>query len=239
MSLFRDFINRMYSLTHRRHLPTLGMWLFLSHLALSQDAPPRGDSLEILNALPIKLTKVFHFKIPPRPSGHVLDTAHFLTPEMLQSLEASLSREAKDYGVEIYLLTMPSVEKNTLEPFTQAVADEWTKGLFGATLVFDDGTGLVSIEQSAVVKKRFYEFELSRLLRDTASSAKRPKLSRAGLEHTTMAVKGALHEFKMRANREDRNALLTRVGVCVVGILAVIVGGIEYIRKRPASTLKV
>ena len=214
------------------------MWFFLGGLALAEDAPSRGDSLEVLNAFPIELTKVFDFKIPPRPAGHVLDTAHFLTPETLQSLEASLSREAVDYGVEIYLLTVPTVAKNTLEPFTQAVTREWTKDLFGAVLVFDDRTGLVSIEQSDVVKKRFYEFELSRLLRETASSAKRPKLSRAGLEHTTLAVKGALHELKMRANREDRNTLLTRVGLCVLGILAVMVGGIEYIRNRPASERK-
>ena len=169
--------------------------------------------------------------------GHVLDNAHFLTPEILQRLDGILFQEAREHDVNIYLLTIASVQKNGLAPFTKQVASHWTKGLFGATIVFDDGTGHVAIEPSEMVTKRFYEFELSLLLQDSMSATKRPRLSREGLEYTTKGVKAALHELKMRANQEDRNSLLTRVGLTTVGFVALIVGAFEYFKRRPAPAI--
>ena len=206
----------------------------LTRFAMGEDIS-LSDSKDILNVMPIELTRVFEFKIPPRPTGHVLDTASFLTPELLRSLEDTLSKESREHGVDIYLLTVPSFQKKALEPFTQQVAETWMKGLFGATIVFDDGTGQVAIQQSKVVTKRFYEFELTALVRDTMSTTKRPRLSREGLEHTTLSMKTALHELKSRANREDRNSFLTRMGLAAVGLLAVLMGMLEYFRRRPVA----
>ena len=98
--------------------------------------------------------------------------------------------------------------------------------------MFDDSTGVVSIEQSDMVTKRFYEFELMGLLRDNMSLKKRPRLSRQGLEHTTMSVKAALHELKMRANEEDRKSLHTRIGLAFAGFVAVLFGAFQYVRRR-------
>ena len=207
----------------------------LTRFAMGEDIS-LSDSKDILNLMPIELTRVFEFKIPPRPTSHVLDTASFLTPELLHSLEDTLSKESREHGVDIYLLTVPSVQKKALEPFTQQVAETWMKGLFGATIVFDDGTGQVAIQQSEVVTKRFYEFELTALVRDTMSTTKRPRLSREGLEHTTLSMKTALHELKSRANREDRNSLLTRVGLTIVTLVSVLLGAFEYYRVRKPSS---
>lgn len=220
----------MFSITHRRPSAAFSIYLVLllgvSGLALEQD---------VLNTLPIEITPVYDFKIPPRPAGHVLDTAHFLTPEMIASLDDTLSQEARDHGVSIYLLTVPSVQKNTLDPFTQRVSEAWTKGLFGATIVFDDGTGLVAIQQSDQVAKRFYEFELSLLLKDTMTVSKRPKLSREALQHTTLKLKDSLHTLKMRADSEERKSRLTRLALGSFGLLAAVVGGFEYFRRRQGA----
>ena len=238
MRLLTVSINRMSSLTHRR-LPTLfaTLSLLLCGHTFGQDDGLLADPKDTINLLPSQLAREYAFKILPRPPGHVLDNAHFLTPEILQRLDDALSQEAREHGVHIYLLTVASVQKNALQPFTKQVADTWTKGLFGATIVFDDGTGHVAIEQSDAVTKRFYEFELSQLLRDTMSSAKRPRLSREGLEHTTKGVKAALHELKMRADHEDRNSLLTRVALSIAGVVALLVGAFEYFRRRPATAI--
>ena len=232
-----DFINRMFSLTHLR-LYVLFATLFMlpAGHAVGEDVTSLADPKNILNVMPIDLVPAFDFKIPPRPAGHVLDSAHFLTSEILQNLDDTLSQEAREHGVNIYLLTVPSLPKNALDPFTKKVAEAWTEGLFGAILVFDDETGRVAIQQSEKATKRFYEFELSRLLRDTMSSAKRPRLSREGLAHTTVGVKAALHELKMRANHEDRNSLWMRVGLALVGFLAILVGALEYFRRRPVAS---
>ena len=193
------------------------------------------DPKNFLNVLPIELASMHDFKIPPRPVGHLLDSAHFLPPETQQRLDEMLAQEARENGVNVYLLTVPSIPKNSINPFTKRLAEAWTKDLFGAVIVFDDGTGRVCIEASEKVRSRFYEFELSALLLESMSPTKRPRLSRDGLEHTTTSVKAAIHELKMRANREDRNSLLTRVVLAVVGIVALLVGAFEYFRRRPAA----
>ena len=230
MSLFKIVTDRTYSSAHRRRSAA-----FCVCLALLAGLHGFAVDQDVLNTLPIEPTTAYDFKIPPRPSGHILDTAHFLPQEMLQTLDDALSREARDHGVNIYLLTVPSVQKNTLEPFTQRVAEEWTRGLFGATIVFDDGTGRVAIQQSDQVAKRFYEFELSVLLKDTMSTSKRPRLSREALQHTTLNLKDSVYALKMRADREDRNSLRTRMGFGILGLLALVLGGFEYFRRRQVA----
>ncbi len=226
----------MNSFSHPYCRSLLGISLILLAESVNgEDVTSLADRKDVLNTLPIELTTVFDFKIPPRPDGHVLDTAHFLTVETKQSLEDELSLEARNHGVNIYLLTVPSVQKNALEPFTQKVSQTWTKGLFGATLVFDDGTGKVAIQQSEDVAKRFYEFELSLLLKDTNNLTKRPKLSRDGLENTTKSVKTALHELKMRANREDRKSRLTMWGTAIIGAVAAFFGVFGYLHRRSGT----
>ena len=231
----RDFIQHIHSRTHRR-LPALlaALFILLAGALIAEDITSLADPKTILNAMPLD-GPALAFKIPPRPPGHILDNAHFLTQEMLLRLESVLAQEARDNGVDIYLLTVPSVEKNTLEPFTDQVMKAWMNGLFGATIVFDDGTGRVAFGQSDVVTRRFYEYELSVLLRDSMSSGKRPRLSRDGLEHTTMSVKAALHELKLRANHQDRNSLLKRAGLALIALVGLLVGALEYFRRRPTS----
>ena len=223
-------IDHPYSPSKKRCSPAFCIYLILLAglrcLALDSDK---------LNTLPVDSSKAYDFKIPSRPGGHVLDTAHFLTQETLKRLDDALSKEAHDHGVNVYLLTVPSVQKDTLNPFTQRVAEQWITGLFGATIVFDDETGRVAIQQSDLVTKRFYEFELSVLLKDTMNTSKRPRLSREGLEHTAVSVKTALHELKDRVDHEDRNSRLMRVGLGIVGLFAVLVGVFEYFRRRPAA----
>ena len=222
----------MFSFSQRLSIAAF-IYVFISvGIASSEDVTSLADSKDLLNTMPIELTKVFDFKIPPRPDGYVLDMAHFLTPEMKQSLDDILAQEARDHGVSVYLLTMPTLQKDTLDPYTQKVTEAWMKGLFGATLVFDDGTGRVAIQQSEEVTKRFYEFELSQLLRETNSAAKRPRLSRAGLDYTVRNVQAALHELKMRANRADRKAHLTQLGLAAVGLLAILLVVGQYFWRR-------
>lgn len=194
---------------------------------------------DVLNTLPVDTASEFKFIIPPRPAGHILDSAHFLTEEIFNRLNTTLEKESKDAGVDVLLLVVPSLQKNSLDPFTQKVSEVWTSGLFGAVVVFDDGTGRVSIQQSENVTKRFYEFELSVLLKDSMGSKKRPRPSREGLEHTTLSTMSALHELKMRAETNDRDSKKKRVILATVGIIAVLLGIFEYSRRKSRPELAI
>ena len=91
------------------------------------------------------------------------------------------------------------------------------------------------MQPSAELTKRFYEFELSSLLKSRLTAGERPRLSRDALELSTMSLLSSLHELKMRANREDRSSRRTRIGLAVVGLLGATVGGFALFRRRPVA----
>ena len=215
--------------SHSRRPPLtliVGILLFLASLAPGQ---------EVLNTLPIESTLSPDIPIPPRPSEPVLDNAHFLGSEALKNLNDTLSAAARDHGVHVFVLIVPSLPKNNLAPFTKRVTQEWTKGLFGAVLVFDDGTGVLAIEKSEEFSKRFYEFELTTLIKEGTKVGKRPRLSREGLQYTARTVADSLRDLKARADREDRNALYTRMGVALFLIVTIALLAIPYFRRPPAT----
>ena len=200
--------------------------------------PSLRDSGDIINILPLDLPPKFNFKIPPKPATHVLDNADFLSAEKRAQLDAELTAVAQKDDVHVYVLVVPSVPKNGFEPFTIKVAEEWVTGIFGAVLIFDDATGALALQPSDEVTKRFYEFELSRLLDDQMSGKKRPRLSRDALEHSIHSVVKSLRELKARALQEERSSLNTRI---VLGVLAVLVVGViafTYFRRTPTSSSK-
>lgn len=224
----------------RRQLPlVLTSCLFL-HISVSlgqvSSSNPLTQAAE--KTLPIDAGAAFDLAIPERPAGHLLDSAKFLSPEIRERVDKVLSDEARNFAVDVYLLTVPSLKKNTLDPFTQLVAASWTKDQFGAVVVFDDGAGLVSIEASEAVKGRFPEYELSSLLREAMSDKKLPKRSLEGLEHTTMAVTAVLHDLKARVNREARNARITQLALAILVLFGLAVGVFEYYRRRPGPGLE-
>jgi hypothetical protein len=222
----------------RSSVPTLfGVYIALQGaLSFGADIKPLFDSKEAFNTQPMANTEALRLEIPARPAGHVLDTANFLGPELLQRLEAALSEEARTADVHIYLLTVPSMPKNSLDAFGKRVAETWTNGLFGGVIVFDDGTGQVAIEPSGEVLKRFHEFELALLMESNMDLKHRPKHSRDGLEHTAGSLRTALHELKMRANRQDRSSLSKRIGLAAFGLIALLVGTLVYFRQSRSGT---
>lgn len=216
-----------------------GRWLLafacslgLATASAQQTFHPEGD---VINAMPLEVAKPLKFPIPPRPPGHILDNANFIQPEMRQRLDEAFDNEAATSGAHVFLFTVPSVPRGTFEEITRRVAESWTKGLFGAVMVFDDGSGQLAVQPSTELTKRFYEFELSSLLTEELRTGERPRLSRDALELSAKSLLASLHELKMRANHEDRSSSRTRVGLAIVGLLGLVVGGFALFRRRPVN----
>lgn len=208
-------------------LSSIGLLSILQASGQGTSAGNQGDTIDLL---PDQLVKTYDFTVPPRPSGHVLDLAGFLQGNMLEKINAELAEASRDCGIEIYLLIVTSLKKDTLLPFTKEVCSAWTKGTFGAAIVFDDETGRVAIERSEVVAKRYYEFELSKLLKDRMNPEKRPRLSRDGLAYTTNSLRDAICVLKRRADDEDRRAHIKQVVLLVVLICGSLV--VFYLFRR-------
>lgn len=188
-----------------------------------------------IDLLPGQLSKEYKFDIPKRPEGRILDLAHFLPEDVRKRLDEELQQESRTNGADVYVLVVPSLAKDTLAPFTKQVSDAWMKDLFGAVIVFDDATGVLSIEESEKLTKNFYEFELARLLHDSMAPSKRPRLSRAGLEHTIVAVKDAVRELKGRADKAEHNSRNTQLGLGIVALAALLIGAFAFLRRRSGN----
>ncbi len=67
----------------------------------------------------------------PYLSGHINDNARLLSAEMVSELEAMLSAYEDSTGNQIVLLTIPSLEDESLEEFSLRVAETWKLGQKG------------------------------------------------------------------------------------------------------------
>ncbi len=64
----------------------------------------------------------------PQPLGYVNDLAQILTPEFRNQLENQLTRFETDTQSEIAVLTIPSLEGQTIEQYAVAIFDQWQIG---------------------------------------------------------------------------------------------------------------
>jgi uncharacterized protein len=77
------------------------------------------------------LLPVVAFALPttfPNPTGFVTDTAGMLSASSKQSLESELRNFAQADGYEIAVLTVPSLEGDTIEDYATRVFDQWKIG---------------------------------------------------------------------------------------------------------------
>jgi len=64
----------------------------------------------------------------PYLSGRVVDEAGLLSPETRTAIEARLERLEQESGAQVAVLTVPSLEGDSLEDFSMRVVDTWKLG---------------------------------------------------------------------------------------------------------------
>jgi uncharacterized protein len=75
----------------------------------------------------------------PFLSGRVVDTAHLLTPDAAQRIDATLAKLEHDTGAQVVVLTVPSIGDTPVEDYARHVAETWKLGRKGV----DDGAVFV------------------------------------------------------------------------------------------------
>src|SRR5262245_28322865 len=95
---------------------------FLGALVLFLLAPALSNALEV-----------------PALRGRVNDYAKLLSQERARALEAQLEKFEQETGHQVAVLTIPSLEGDSLEDFSIRVADSWKIGKKG----FDNGAILL------------------------------------------------------------------------------------------------
>ncbi|MEO7162122.1 MAG: TPM domain-containing protein [Bdellovibrionia bacterium] len=89
----------------------------------------------------------FALGVPPH-TRQVMDLADVLNPEEEQQIEQSLELFQKEYGPQIQVLTIPSLEGEPIESYSIKVVDAWKLG----TKKKDDGVLLLVVPQDHEVR---------------------------------------------------------------------------------------
>lgn len=82
----------------------------------------------LLTIFGLTMPTVFAYKSPGKPTGFVNDFAKILTTDQKESLENSLSSFKNSTQIEIVVVTIPSLEGDTIEGFAESLFQEWGIG---------------------------------------------------------------------------------------------------------------
>ena len=77
-------------------------------------------------------TPVFAFELPPVPAGFVNDFANIFSDAEEQELESRLTSVERDTSAEIAVLTVPSLDGDTIEELAVKTFEQWGIGKQGA-----------------------------------------------------------------------------------------------------------
>ena len=163
--------------------------------------------------------------VPPAPANHVQDDASVLTPEIAARLSKNLVTTADKDSIHVDLATVKSLPKGKLAEMTAAYAKEWTKGVLGGVVVFDDATGWVSVATSEETDRKFSSLELNMVLRDPLLEGRAKGLSRDKLERACQALIDGLRNLNEKTIQNTRqewvvNGLMILVGIAALGYAA-------------------
>lgn len=172
------------------------------------------------------VTPVLSLDVPPL-TGRVMDLAHLLPPEVVASLSADLAAHEQRTGHQIALLTIPSLEGDSLEDFSHRVATTWKLGRKGADtgvlLLVVPGDRRVRIEVGYGLEGRLTDARVSRIIRHDMAPRFRtgdfPGGITAGLTAIMRAIEGteAPPEPARDASPADEDSWGTFVLAALIG----------------------
>ncbi len=166
----------------------------------------------------------------PKPDSMLLDAATVFQPAKVQEL-AALLQTAREKDVWVYVLTVPTLrvtaskQREALEVLAKRYIKAWLPSQAGAIVLFDDESGLVTIELSAEATHRFSEIVLQIELVEPVGKAQMDGLSREKLENVSRVVVEVLSRLQAKHAaevRRQRTANAIMAGLAIVGVALLI-----------------
>jgi hypothetical protein len=173
------------------------------------------------------------------PSGSILDQADVFQPGAVARIQASL-QVAREKNVKVYILTLPSLkvvgskQQEELERLAKLYADAWIQDEAGAIVIFDDESGLMSLEPSPEAIRRFSDVGIHFKLTGALQSLHTSGLSRDKLERAATVAAEVLVEMEIQYEKDRRRQIMVNI---VMAIL-VLVGGALVVRSTFADDRK-
>jgi hypothetical protein len=171
-------------------------------------------------------------QLPPKPETHVFDKAKVFTPEQVERLSAALQKAAREDGIEVYVVTMPAVEKGQLAELGNAITKTWTKNAIGGTLVFEDQFGNVTVGTSEETDRRFTTLVVNMVLREPLLVGRKKGISPDKLERGAYSVVAALKSLVDKERRENRGKWIANGMMALVALGAGTIIGVSSWSRR-------
>ena len=165
-----------------------------------------------------------HDPIPAAPAGLILDQAHVLLPEIADRLGARLVK-ALPLDVHVYVVTTPTLniaaskQLDRIQELATAYSRAWNKRTVGAIILFDDESGLITVDLSKTTNDRFTSFAVEDALRAPLGEAQSSGLAREKIERFGEATVTVLSKMQADYLKEQHRAL---VGNLIIGSVALV-----------------
>ncbi|MBI5518763.1 MAG: TPM domain-containing protein [Desulfovibrio sp.] len=134
--------------------------------------------------------------VPPHGGQWVVDTARLLPPAEKDALGAELRRYAETSGNQIVVLTVPSLEGESIAGYANRVAREWGVGRkdanTGVLILVAKAEARVRFEVGRGLEDRLTDVLSKRIQRDVTVPQFRAGRFGAGLTQTVQAIQAAL-----------------------------------------------
>jgi uncharacterized protein len=190
---------------------------------------------------PTTLSLALALDVPPL-RGRINDYAGLIPADRARALEARLARFEEETGHQIAVLTVPSLEGDSLEKFSIRVAESWKIGKKG----FDNGAILLVVQKERKIRIEVgYGFEgilpdavASRIIREAIAPRLREGDYAAGIDAGTEAIiqvtRGeALPRGTATAPHKGIHGTIIAVGLLIVAVLFAMIVGIT--RRTPVT----
>lgn len=160
----------------------------------------------------------------PRFTGWITDLAGLVSPTTKAQLEAQMEGYRAANGHEIAVLTIPSLEGRTIEPFSIDVARSWGLGEKGknngALLVIAQKERKMRIEVGRGLEGELTDLRAGIIIRDIIAPEFRAGRTDEGIRRGVLAIHQVLGgDYSMVAQKRDQGGDLLGVLVMVVLIV--------------------
>lgn len=164
--------------------------------------------------------------VPPAPPGLILDNAAVFHPEAAARLSAYLSA-ARAKEVHVFVATLPSLgvrsskQTERLSERAREIVKVWLPHKIGAVILFDDESGLMSVDLSAETESRFTGFAVEDSLREPLRVIQESGLARDKLEGSAKIVVDTLVALQTKWIADTRHHQISNLIMAAVGLLGV------------------
>ena len=218
----------------------------LAALGLLLPAPAPAEDPHSIEGItsaqqPIAPHMATHDAIPPAPAGLILDQAHVLLPEIDARLSAKLAK-ALALDVHVYVVTIPSLHTPTskqfdrLQELSTAYSSAWNKRNVGAVILFDDESGLITVDLSKLTSERFTTFAVEDKLKIPLGEAQKTGLAREKIERFGELTAATLSKLQTEYLKESRRQRISNLIMGTVALLGIGLAIFSAIPKRQTQS---